>query len=105
MLNCKAWPKALRGLRMVVSALLEPLILSGITTVDAMEVELEKIWQTRIGRLWVDCLIKPVIIIHLYLRAEREGDWPLHIYALKEMIPYFFAAKHFNMQNTYSGMY
>ena len=49
MLNGKAWPKAVRGLRMVVSALLEPLILSGITTVDAMEVELRKF-----GKLGLD---------------------------------------------------
>ena len=94
MLNGKAWPKAIRGLRMVVCALLEPLILSGKTTVHEIEEELQKVCQSRTGRLWVDCLITPVLIIHLYLRAEREGDWLLHMYALKRMIPYFFAANH-----------
>lgn len=32
----------------------------------------------------------------LYVRAEREGDWPLHLVAVKQMLPYFFAAIHVN---------
>ena len=96
MLKGSAWPKAVRGLRMVVCALLEPLITAGKTTVDVMEEELEKVRQSRTGRLWVDCLILPVAIIHLFLRAEREGDWLLHLYSLKRMVPYFFAASHLN---------
>ena len=96
MLNGKAWPKAVRGLRMVVTALLEPLISYGKTTVSELEDELEKVRQSRTGRLWTDCLITPVMIIHHYIRAEREGDWLLHMYALKKMIPYFFAAHHNN---------
>ena len=32
----------------------------------------------------------------LYVRAEQEGEWALHLYACKEMIPYFFAAGHVN---------
>jgi len=30
-----------------------------------------------------------------YVRAER-GDWLLHVYCVKAMIPYFFAAGHQN---------
>ena len=96
MLNGKAWPKAVRGFRMVLTALLEPLILAGNTTVVEITEELEKARQSRTGRLWVDCFITPLVIIHLYLRAEREGNWLLHIYALQRMIPYFFAAAHWN---------
>ena len=51
---------------------------------------------TRTGRLWVDCLITPVVLINLYIHAEREGDWLLHMYSLKHVIPYFFAANHWN---------
>ena len=91
-----AWPKAIRGLCMVVSALLEPLILSGKSTVAAIVEELEMARESWTGRIWVDCLITRVMIIHLYLRAEREGDWLLHVYALNRMIPYFFAAHHWN---------
>ena len=31
-----------------------------------------------------------------YVRAEREGDWLLHVHCVKEMMPYFFAAGHQN---------
>ena len=31
-----------------------------------------------------------------YVRAEREGDWILHFYCVKAMMPYFFAAGHQN---------
>ena len=39
-------------------------------------------------------LIKPVLIIMMYVRAEREDEWPLHLFAVKKKIPYFFAAGH-----------
>ena len=96
MLKGKAWPKAVRGLRMVVCALLEPIIESGKMTMDTIEEELDKARQSRTGQLWVDCLVIPVAIIHLFIRAEREGDWLLHMYAMKRMLPYFFAANHMN---------
>ena len=40
--------------------------------------------------------IKPVLLMMLYIRAEREADWRLHLYAVKEMLPYFFAVEHHN---------
>jgi len=96
MLNGKAWPKATRGLRMVVTALLQPFVVSGETSVDAIQEELDNARKSRTGRLWVDCLIIPVMILHLCIWAEREGDWLLHMCALKRMQPYFFAAGHWN---------
>ena len=45
---------------------------------------------------WLKNLIRPVFLMMLFIRAEREGDFPLHIYACKEMLPYFFAAGHIN---------
>ena len=32
----------------------------------------------------------------LFVRAEKEGDWPLYLYVVSKMIPYFFAAGHQN---------
>jgi hypothetical protein len=32
----------------------------------------------------------------LFVRAEQEGEWPLHLYAVSKMLPYFFAAGHQN---------
>ena len=77
MLLVKSWPKALRGLRMVVEALLEPFVLSGNATKSSLEDILERARGSRCGRLWVDCLIKTVSIVLLYIIAEREGDWLL----------------------------
>ena len=31
-----------------------------------------------------------------FVRAEREGDWLLHVHCVKAMMPYFFAAGHQN---------
>ena len=45
---------------------------------------------------WVENLIKPVLMVMQFIRAEREGEWALHLHACKEMIPYFFAANHTN---------
>jgi len=46
-------------------------------------------------KLGVDNLIKPVLIM-IFVWAEHEGDWPLHMWAVKQMIPYFFASGHTN---------
>ena len=32
--------------------------------------------KSKTAKLWVDMLIKPVFIIMMFVRAEREGDWP-----------------------------
>ena len=50
--------------------------------------------KSKSAKLWVDMLIRPVFIIMMFVRAEREGDWPLHLEAFKQMIPYFFASGH-----------
>ena len=79
---------------MVVLRLLQPLLTS--TTAQTLQQDLEKARIPNTGRLCVVCLIIPVVIIHLFIRAEREGDWLLHLYAFKRMMPYFFAAAHWN---------
>ena len=96
MLNGKAWPKAMRGLRMVVVAFIKNAISEG-TTANEIEVYLNRVHAgSLIGRLWVDCLIQPVLIAHLFVRAERQADWFLHLYCLRRMLPYFFVANHNN---------
>ncbi len=39
----------------------------------------------------------------LFVWTEREGVWPLHLFAVERMIPYFFAANHFNY--AHCGLY
>ena len=41
-------------------------------------------------------LIKPVLIMMIYIRVEREGEWALHLHAVERMLPYFFAADDVN---------
>ena len=67
--------------------------------------------RSRTSKLWVDNLIKPVLIMMQFVRAERDGDWPLHLSAVSAMIPYFFASSHFNyscqgvmVQNMMAGL-
>ncbi|KAE8743265.1 hypothetical protein FOCC_FOCC011145 [Frankliniella occidentalis] len=45
------------------------------------------------GRLWVQ-YIRQVELMRLPLRAERVGDWSLHLHAVREILPYFHAAGH-----------
>ena len=96
MLAGKNFPMNVRALRMVVEELLREKI-STFTSYDEMVEKLdEKASQSRTAKHWVSNLIKPVLIMMLYLRAEREGDWALHLYAVDKMLPYFFAAGHIN---------
>ncbi len=46
------------------------------------------------AKLWADCLLKPVLIIMLYMRSEKEGEFQLHLRAIELMLPYFFSAGH-----------
>ena len=51
---------------------------------------------SRTAKQWVDCLIQPIFIMLLFVRAELEGDWPLNVLPVEEMMPYFFDSAHFN---------
>jgi hypothetical protein len=52
--------------------------------------------QSRTVKLWVDVLLKPVLLMMIYIRAEREGDWILHLDTFRKMLPYYIAARHGN---------
>ena len=69
---------------------------NSMTWRDAHSDILERARGSRCGRVWVQFLIKPVSIGLLYIRAEGEGDWLLHLHCLQRMIPYYFAAKYWN---------
>ena len=56
----------------------------------------EKAKHSRTSKLWLECMIKLVFIMMLLVRAEREAEWGLHLHAVREMMPYFFAAGHVN---------
>ncbi len=98
MLIGKKFPMCMRALRMVVEIILEQLIKDlKVQCYDTLMASLEERAQkSRTCRLWLECLIKPVLLMMAYVRAEREGDWLLHAHCVKAMIPYFFAAGHQN---------
>ena len=52
--------------------------------------------MSRTAKQWVDSLIRPIFIMLLFVRAELEGDWPLNLLSVDEMMPYFFDSVHFN---------
>ena len=52
--------------------------------------------RSRTTSVWVVNLVKPMLIMMQFVRAEWEGDWPLHLSAVAAMMPYFFASSHFN---------
>ena len=98
MLQGKKFPMCMRALRMLVEVILMPII-------DDLEVQNsstlmanleERAQKSKTCKLWLDCLVKPVLLMMEYVRAEREGDWLLHVYCVKAMMPYFFAAGHQN---------
>ena len=48
------------------------------------------------SQIWVDLLIKLLIIMMMYVRTERESDWTSHIAAVEQMLPYMFTSGHLN---------
>ena len=63
---------------------------------ELMEALERRAAKSRTTRLWLDMLIKPVFLMMLFCRAEKEDEWPLHLLSVKDMLPYFFAARHQN---------
>ncbi len=98
MLSGKKFPQNIRAMRIVLEELLRSTMGEGsITTMEELLARLDHAAsRSNTSKLWVDCFIKPVFIIILYVRAEREGDWPLHLLVVKQILPYFFASAHVN---------
>ncbi len=98
MLTGKKFPMNMRAMRMVAEELLRDIInKSELNSHDDFMSVLEDLAsKSRTSKMWVDAFIKPVLIMMLYVRAEREGDWPLHLQAVKLMLPYFFTPRHVN---------
>ena len=63
-------------------------ILESVSNYDDVMVLLErKADDSRTTKLWVENLIKPVFILMLFVRFEREADWLLHLWTVRAMIP------------------
>ena len=96
MLSGKKFPQNVRALRLLAEECLRSIITDGEfeKADDLMKALEERATQSKTAKLWVDVLIKPVFLMMSYIRAEREGDWLLHLATFKQMLPYYFASSH-----------
>ena len=82
MLTEKKFPQNTRTLRMLCEEILHGIVESIDDHDELMVLLRTKAAGSRTAKLWVENFIKPVIIMMLFVRAEREADWSLHLYAV-----------------------
>ncbi len=95
-MNGKSWVRAMRAFRMTCEAILSDFFSTGVKTVEELQDYLERSASHPTGRHWVDNFIRPTLLVHHLLRAEREGDFVLQLAAIEYLLPYFFASGHFH---------
>ena len=83
----KSWPNALRAYHLITTVLLQDFFQSGAKTYQELSEYLEEVRDHPVGRLWVDCLIKPTLLALQLLRAQRDGDFLLQQVSLEVMMP------------------
>ena len=92
MLVGKKFPQNVRALRLVTVEVLRPTIGQLNTPEELMNYLEEKATQSSTAKLLFENRVKLVFMMMLiFVRVEREGDWPLYLRAVREMLPYFFA--------------
>ena len=99
MLTGKLWPENERALRQMTCELLRPVLLKKpeIDTMEKLEDELENLSsKSKTCKMWIDTIIKPTFHLMLHDRSDHEGDFALHLYAAKQMMPLIFAANKHN---------
>ena len=96
MLTGKMFPQNFRALRLVTEEVLRPILPQVQSSEELCKVIEQKASISPTSKLWHENLVKPILIMMVFVRAEREGEWPLHLWAVQEMLPYFFAAGHHN---------
>ncbi|KAE8742582.1 hypothetical protein FOCC_FOCC011876 [Frankliniella occidentalis] len=74
----------------------DPASVAADDVVRALRTSLERAGEeaaekSNTGRLWWQ-YFKLVGLLRLYVRAERVGDWELHLECIRAMLPYFHAA-------------
>ena len=94
MLIGNKFPQNVRALRLVAEEIIRLTVAHSTTSDELMNNLAQIAAESSTAQLWIENLVKPVFIMMAFVRAEREGDWPLHLWAVKEMLPYFFAAGH-----------
>ena len=98
MLTGKKFPQNVRALTLLSEELLrDTLELQTVNSMHDLDVQLNILrGKSRTSKLWIDCFIRPVLLVLKFIRAEREADFYLHLYVVDEMLKYFFSAQHPN---------
>ena len=98
MLSGKKFPQNVHAIRMMAEEVVRGLFMDHHfeNTEDLMKALDQIASDSRTVKLWVEILVKPVLLMMTYVMAEREGDWLLHLATFKKMLPYYFAAGHVN---------
>ena len=86
MLSGKKFPQNVRALRMMVQEVVRGLFMDHHfeNTEDLMKALDQIASESRTVKLWVEILVKPVLLMMTYVMAEREGDWLLHLATFKK---------------------
>ena len=50
-------------------------------------------FKGRTAKLWIEYM-KMVDLLRKFIKAERTGNWKLHLQSVEEMLPYFAACGH-----------
>ena len=95
-LTGKNFPQNTRAFRMVAEEMLQPIIPRAESHEDLVSILEKEATKSRTAKVWVENLIIHVLIMMIYVQAEREAELSLHLWAMQQMIPYFFAAGHVN---------
>ena len=82
MLSGKKFPQNVRALRMMAEEVVRGLFMDHHfeNTEDPTKALDQIARQSRTVKLWVEILVKPVLLMMTYVMAEREGDWLLHLF-------------------------
>lgn len=55
--------------------------------------ERERLSKYPTAKLWIQYM-DMIHIMKIFIKAERTGNWQMHLYAVKEMLPFFAATGH-----------
>ena len=65
-----------------------------VTRIDVgLQREIESLKSSRTSALWLQYM-NMIDVLRKFIRAERTGNWELHLQALSEMLPYMAASGH-----------
>ena len=92
-----AWMRAMRAFRMVLDVLLQNFLRTGAKTCEEISAYMEEARQHPTSRYWVDNFLKPTLLTHQFIRADREGYWLFQQLCLERMLPYLLSAGQFHL--------